>query len=81
MQSRVEHADRYSSQTRYFVSSAPLDIERLAAAVRGHWGIESMNWLLDVEFKDELSRIRAGHGAENMAAIRRFALGLVGAKH
>lgn len=59
------------------VSSAPLDIERLANAVRGHWGVESMHWLLDVVFKDDLSRYRAGHGAKNMAAVRRFALGLV----
>jgi hypothetical protein len=36
-----------------------------------------MHWLLDVEFKDDLSRYRSGHGAENMAIIRRFALGLV----
>jgi hypothetical protein len=41
------------------------------------WGIESMHWLLDVEFKDDLSRYRTGHGAKNMAVVRRFALGLV----
>jgi hypothetical protein len=36
-----------------------------------------MHWLLDVEFKDDLSRYRAGHGAKNTAISRRFALGLV----
>ncbi len=36
-----------------------------------------MHGLLDVEFKDDLSRYRAGHGAKNMATLRRFALGLV----
>jgi predicted transposase YbfD/YdcC len=77
VRARVEHADRCSFETRYFISSAPCDIERLAAGVRGHWGVESMHWLLDVEFKDDLSRYRAGHGAKNMAVIRRFALGLV----
>ena len=41
------------------------------------WGIESMHWLLDVEFKDDLSRYRSGHGAKNMAIVRRFALSLV----
>jgi len=75
--SRAEHADRSTFQTRYFISSAPLDIERIARGARGHWGIESMHWLLDVEFKDDLSRYRAGHGAKNMAVVRRFALGLV----
>ena len=74
---RTEHADRCSFETRYYISSAPLDIERLARGARGHWGVESMHWLLDVEFKDDLSRYRTGHGAKNMAIVRRFALGLV----
>jgi predicted transposase YbfD/YdcC len=74
---RAEYADRCSFDTRYFISSAARDIDRIAAAARGHWGVESMHWLLDVEFKDDLSRYRTGHGAKNMAAVRRFALGLV----
>lgn len=74
---RAEYADRCSFDTRYFISSASRDIDRIAAAARGHWGVESMHWLLDVEFKDDLSRYRTGHGAKNMAAVRRFALGLV----
>jgi len=75
--SRTELADRGSFDTRFYISSAPLDIERLANAARGHWGVESMHWLLDVAFKDDLSRYRAGHGAKNMAVVRRFALNLV----
>lgn len=74
---RTEYADRCTFDTRLYISSAPLDIERLAGGVRGHWGVESTHWLLDVEFKDDLSRYRCGHGAKNMAIVRRFALGLV----
>jgi predicted transposase YbfD/YdcC len=74
---RTEYADRCTFDTRLYISSAPLDIERLAAGARGHWGVESMHWVLDVEFKDDLSRYRAGHGAKNMAVVRRFSLGLV----
>ncbi len=74
---RVEHADKCTFEKHLYISSVPPDIDRLAIAVRSHWGIESMHWLLDVEFKDDLSRYRAGHGAKNMAVIRRFALGLV----
>jgi hypothetical protein len=34
--------------------------------------------VLDVEFKDDLSRDRSGHGAKNMASVmRRFAFGLI----
>ena len=74
---RTEYADRCTIDTRLYISSAPLDIERLAKGARGHWGVESMHWLLDVEFKDDLSRYRSGHGAKNMAIVRRFALGLI----
>jgi predicted transposase YbfD/YdcC len=74
---RTEYADRCTFDTRLYISSAPLDIDRLADGVRGHWGVESMHWLLDVAFKDDLSRYRSGHGAKNMAVVRRFALGLI----
>lgn len=77
VRSRVEYAERCTCETRTFISSAPCDIERLAGGVRGHWAVESMHWLLDVEFRDDLSRYRSGHGAKNMAVVRRFALGLV----
>jgi predicted transposase YbfD/YdcC len=75
--SRTEFHDRCTFDTRYFISSAPPNIERMAGAVRGHWGVESMHWLLDIAFGDDLSRYRTGHGAKNMAIVRRFALGLV----
>jgi predicted transposase YbfD/YdcC len=75
--SQTEHADRSTFDTRTFICSAPLDIDRIAKAVRGHWGVESMHWLLDVAFNEDLSRYRTGHGAKNMATVRRFALGLV----
>ncbi len=71
---RTEYADRCTFDARLYISSAPLDIERLAGGSRDHWGVESMHWLLDVAFKDDLSRYRSGHGAKNMAAVRRFAL-------
>jgi predicted transposase YbfD/YdcC len=42
---RTEHADRCTFDTHHYISSATLDIARLAQAVRGHWGVESMHWL------------------------------------
>jgi predicted transposase YbfD/YdcC len=77
VQARAEYSDRCSFDTHHYISSAPLDIERIAKDARGHWGVESMLWPLDVEFKDDLSRYRTGHGTKNMTIVRRFALGLV----
>lgn len=74
---RTEHRGRISEQTRYFISSAPLTPERAAQAVRAHWGIESFHWVLDVVFREDLSRLHCGHGAHNMALVRRFAFNIV----
>lgn len=45
--------------------------------MRSHWGIESLHWVLDAVFKEDLSRLRCGHGARNMALVRRFAFNIV----
>jgi predicted transposase YbfD/YdcC len=78
VQTTAHLGHRTRTDTRYFISSAPLTAERAADAVRGHWGIENrLHWVLDVLFKDDLSRLRTGHGARNMAVVRHFALNLI----
>jgi predicted transposase YbfD/YdcC len=66
------------TETRYFIASRALAAPAAATAVREHWAIENrMHWVLDVTFGDDLSRLRKGHGARNMATVRHFALNLV----
>lgn len=78
VQSRTELKDRCRFDTRYFISSAGLDAKTAAQAVRGHWLIENaLHWTLDVVFRDDQSRLRKGHGAQNMAIVRHFAINLV----
>lgn len=67
-----------SQETSYYLSSLDGEIETFARAVRGHWGIENrQHWVLDVAFREDESRVRAGHAAENLAVIRRIALNLI----
>jgi predicted transposase YbfD/YdcC len=78
VESTVEKAGETSTERRYYISSAALDAARFAEAVRAHWTIENqLHWVLDVQFKEDLSRLRTGHGAHNMAIVRHFALSLV----
>ncbi|MEO0949604.1 MAG: hypothetical protein AAFY11_15970 [Cyanobacteria bacterium J06641_5] len=37
----------------------------------------SLHWVLDVTFKEDRSRIRMGHGPENMAMLRRLCVNLI----
>lgn len=64
-------------ERRYYLSSLPLGVETFARAVRGHWGVESMHWIMDVCFREDQSRARAGYAAENLATLRRLALNLL----
>ncbi len=67
-----------TQEVRDFISSLPPQVERLAALIRGHWGIENrLHWSLDVTFNEDQSRIRQGHAAENAALLRRLALSIL----
>jgi predicted transposase YbfD/YdcC len=64
--------------TRYYISSLPAQVKRIAAAVRGHWGIENgMHWVLDVAFREDRNRARADNAQANLGIFRRTALSLL----
>lgn len=78
VESRIERGDKIESERRSYISSRVLSATAFAEAVRSHWAIENnLHWTLDVTLKEDQSRLRAGHGATNMAVIRHFALNLV----
>jgi len=48
---------------------------------RDHWSIEnSCHYIIDWNYDEDRSRIRTGHGPENMTRLRRFAVGLIKSK-
>lgn len=67
-----------SKENRYYLCSINLDVKTFAKAVRGHWGVENRcHWVLDVIFKEDASRARSGHAAENLSTTRGFAMNLI----
>ena len=66
-----------SSEVRYYISTRYVSGKRFAEAVRGHWGIESMHWVLDVTFREDDSRTRERTLANNLGWLRRFAVTLL----
>ena len=54
---------------------------RLLEFNRRHWKVESVHNILDNAFDEDRLRIRAGHGPVNTTRLRRFAIGLLRARH
>jgi predicted transposase YbfD/YdcC len=78
VESQREVNGQRSVERRYYLSSLPLEVNRFAQAVRGHWNIENqLHWVLDVVFGEDQARARTEQAAENLAAMRRMAVNLL----
>jgi predicted transposase YbfD/YdcC len=74
----TQHADgSVSMDVRYYIASRYLSGKRFGEAVRGHWSIESMHWVLDVNFREDDSRTRERTLGNNLSWLRRFAITLL----
>ena len=74
----TQHADgSETDEARYYILSRYLSGKRFSEAVRGHWGIESMHWVLDVNFREDDSRTRERTLGNNLSWLRRFAVTLL----
>ena len=70
---------RNESTAHYYITSLRVSASVLAGYIRNHWGIENgLHWVLDVSFREDDSRTRAGHAAANLAMLRRVAVSLLG---
>jgi len=67
-----------SNETRLFISSLPADAQRLAEAIRAHWGIENgLHWVMDMVFRDDECRIRKKNTPANFSTIKHMATNLL----
>lgn len=76
---RISERDgKETSDVRYYISSTTTSVKRFAERVRGHWGIEnSLHWCLDVTFREDDSRLRNRHAADNLAWLKRFTISIL----
>ena len=73
-----------SFETSYYVSNqvpepatAKSLAGELARAIRGHWGVESNNWIRDATFGEDGVKTKAGNQAQVMGLLRGLAIELI----
>lgn len=67
-----------SVEERFYLMSKRFSAVEFAKACRNHWRIEnSLHWVLDVAFREDECKVRAGHAAENFSVLRHMALNLL----
>jgi len=67
-----------SIEWRYYIGSIENNAALFGRSVRHHWGVENgLHWRLDMGFREDESRIRKGHSAENFAVMRHIAMNLL----
>ncbi len=65
-------------QVRLYISSLPVDVERFARCVRGHWQIENtLHWTLDMTLSEDRTTTYLRRAATNFAALRRLIISIL----
>jgi hypothetical protein len=79
-----EKSGEQSQDIAYGITRKTPDLANAAQVLqdnREHWRIEnSCHYIIDWNYDEDRSRIRKGHGPENMTRLRRFAVGLIKSK-
>ncbi|GGV03384.1 ISAs1 family transposase [Streptomyces albospinus] len=69
---------KLTRQTVYAITDLPhrqASPQRIGDLARSQWGIENrLHFVRDTAFREDASKIRTGHGPENMAALRNLAI-------
>ena len=72
-----------SDERSYYVSNQPAATHEqdLFDAVRGHWRVESMNWIRDVTFNEDQVRTKDPNTGQILSSLRTMALTLLQSLH
>ena len=74
----VRRNKRTTKETAYYISSFKGLAELYCYGIRSHWSIEnSLHWVKDVCFKEDLSKIRTQNAPSNLSTLRNCVLNIL----
>lgn len=71
--STVTQKGETTVDVHYYIMSVT-NMKDFASAARGHWGVESMHWILDVVFREDDCMLRDKNAQKNMGVLRKIIL-------
>ena len=79
IRAQIQKGETSSEQRHFFIYSCKnMSAERLLIAKRSHWEIENgLHWVLDTTFREDESRARRDHSAENFNVLRHMAYNIL----
>lgn len=72
----VEEKGKKSVEKSYYLTSLMDEPEKLMKYARNHWKIESMHWILDVNFKEDKCPIKSENTQKILNMMRKLAIKL-----
>ena len=66
-----------TDEWHYYISSRSLTAEELLRHARLEWSVETMHWLLDVHFDEDLCRVENRNVQQNLNIVRKIALNTI----
>jgi predicted transposase YbfD/YdcC len=76
--SEVVRKGKETVEERFYISSLPLDAQRLNDIARKHWGIENqLHWRLDLVFNEDKACIHNDNSTENMNILRKWSMAVL----
>ncbi len=82
MERKITTKKGISQETSFYLSNERLTEDgpnpgrEMFEAIRGHWRVESDNWVRDVTFQEDSVRTKSGNQAQVMAGLRTLAMRL-----
>ncbi len=72
----IDERGKQSQEVSYYISSKDASPMELLQIVREHWKIESMHWMLDINFSEDTCRFLSENAHKALNAIRKCALAI-----